>query len=284
MKKQYKIEKTINNNISFSVDEQGNEIVILGRGIAFGKKRGDMIDGALVEKTFELKDSRQKNMFAEMIEGIPEVYLDITHQIVELYEKQFNRQLNPMIYVGLSDHIYNAVQNCLIGITTPNDMLNQIKRIYPQEFSVAKKALDVIKDKLGVSLSEEEAGYIVLHYVNALAKYPRDDAAKRTAFINEIVRITEEYFKLSLDENSVNYARFVTHLDFLFSRIFTKNKENSATSPFMYMLAKGKFPDVEAAVEKIENFICNTYQKQITDEEKGYLIVHICNLLRIKDI
>ena len=35
-----KIIKTVNNNIVTSVDEHGREIVVMGRGLGFGKKAG----------------------------------------------------------------------------------------------------------------------------------------------------------------------------------------------------------------------------------------------------
>ena len=38
------IEKVLNNNAFISLDEQGEEIIVMGKGIAFGKKGNQHID------------------------------------------------------------------------------------------------------------------------------------------------------------------------------------------------------------------------------------------------
>lgn len=39
-----KIEKILNNNAFISIDKSGEEIVVMGRGIAFGKKQGNEVE------------------------------------------------------------------------------------------------------------------------------------------------------------------------------------------------------------------------------------------------
>lgn len=47
-----RIEKVINNNVISALDDQGREIVAMGRGIGFQKKSGQEIKAAQVEKIF----------------------------------------------------------------------------------------------------------------------------------------------------------------------------------------------------------------------------------------
>ena len=49
-----RIEKVINNNVISALDDQGREIVAMGRGIGFQKKSGQEIKAAQVEKIFHL--------------------------------------------------------------------------------------------------------------------------------------------------------------------------------------------------------------------------------------
>ena len=49
-----RIEKVINNNIIQARDNNGVELVVMGRGIGFGKGPGSEIDSAAIEKTFRL--------------------------------------------------------------------------------------------------------------------------------------------------------------------------------------------------------------------------------------
>lgn len=47
-----RIERVINNNVISALDDQGREIVAMGRGIGFQKKSGQEIKAAQVEKIF----------------------------------------------------------------------------------------------------------------------------------------------------------------------------------------------------------------------------------------
>ena len=49
-----KISKVINNNIVSSVDEDGREIVVMGRGIGFKVREGAEIPAERIEKIFWL--------------------------------------------------------------------------------------------------------------------------------------------------------------------------------------------------------------------------------------
>lgn len=50
------IQKVLNNNVISVIDEQGKEIVVMGRGIAFQRRPGDPVDEALIDKVFRLED------------------------------------------------------------------------------------------------------------------------------------------------------------------------------------------------------------------------------------
>ena len=51
-----KIIKVINNNTVCILDKKGREQIVSGKGIGFGKKRGDEIDPAQVQKIYLITD------------------------------------------------------------------------------------------------------------------------------------------------------------------------------------------------------------------------------------
>ncbi|NES53697.1 PRD domain-containing protein, partial [Escherichia coli] len=53
------------------------------------------------------------------------------------------------------------------GIDIPNPLVFETRKFYPKEFEIAKQALAIIAEKLGVQFSENEAGFIAFHIVNA---------------------------------------------------------------------------------------------------------------------
>ena len=46
-----KIYKIINNNIISAKDENDSEIILMGKGLGFNKKKGDIVDEENIEKT-----------------------------------------------------------------------------------------------------------------------------------------------------------------------------------------------------------------------------------------
>ena len=44
------IDKVLNNNVVISHDENGAEVVLMGRGLAFGRRAGDPVAAEKVEK------------------------------------------------------------------------------------------------------------------------------------------------------------------------------------------------------------------------------------------
>lgn len=277
MNKIYKISKTINNNVAFSTDENGRELVVTGKGIAFGKHIGDTIDGRDITKTFALVGEEQYSMFNELISNIPNQYLITVSKIVNIFEEKMGITLNSMIYIALTDHLASAIERKKEGIVFYTGLNTQIKRLYPQEFELAVESLNIIEKDIGIKLDEEEVSFIVMHILNASEKNYRTDAMIRITFVNEVLKIVENFFNTKLDENSLPYYRFVTHLNFFANRLFGKDNIDS-DDDFIYYLAKYKYHKEAKCVDKIAKLIKEKYKKNISDEEKGYLLIHIKNL------
>lgn len=57
-----RIAKVLNNNAIITVNDQNKEVVVIGRGIAFKKKSGDLIEEAKIEKIFMDNESISEQM------------------------------------------------------------------------------------------------------------------------------------------------------------------------------------------------------------------------------
>lgn len=58
--REYVIQRLINNNVVFSLDESGKEIILFGKAIGFGKKRGDTVPKEAIIERFEMADANQR--------------------------------------------------------------------------------------------------------------------------------------------------------------------------------------------------------------------------------
>ncbi|NRY63239.1 BglG family transcription antiterminator LicT [Clostridium beijerinckii] len=270
-----KIEKIINNNLIQSFDNNNKEVLIMGCGLGFGKKVGDIIDQSKVEKIYSLEDKNYSNKLVELLSDIPLEVIQATNEIVSYSKYSLGKKLNDNIYILLTDHINFAIERVRKGLLFKNKLLWEIKRFYNHEFLIGKEAVQIIKNKLNVELPEDEAANIALHIVNAqLNSSNMDDTMGMTNMIQNILNIVKFHYKLELDEYSLHYERFITHLKFFSQRIFRGNEiEDEDTS--LSEIMKEKYKEAYKCAEKIRKYIKSEFNTDLTDEEMMYLAVHI---------
>lgn len=232
------IDKIINNNIVSAFDEKGLEVVIMGRGIGFQMKRGQEVPAEKIEKVFRIKSQSIAEQLKELLAKMPLEQVQISNEIISYAKKTMKLKLNQSIYVTLTDHISFAISRCKKGIHLENALLWEIKRFYPQEFELGRYAVELVKKRLNVEMPEDEAGFIALHFVNA--EYGTDirDAVRFPNQMKEILGIVADELGIEMDEGSLHYERFLTHVKFLLQRIYRKElleeEENEITEPFEF--------------------------------------------------
>ena len=271
------IKRVYNNNVVM-VDDAGTERIAVGKGIAFGRKRGDVIDSASFEKVFTLDDPTQLSRLERLIKGIPSEYLLIAEDIVSMLRRESASVIDDNVLIALTDHISMALEREQAGIICDNPLLFEIKRFYGCEFELALKAREIIRGHLGIEISEAEVGFIALHIVNATMKQRADHLMLSIKMINGILDTVSETFGLTYGEGSVQYERFLRHLQFFSQRVLDKSIAQSEDT-FLFHLGKDQYPDALECTERIGAHIEQEYGCVVSDAEKGYLVYHIANLV-----
>lgn len=271
------IKRVYNNNVVM-VDDAGTERIAVGKGIAFGRKRGDVVDSASFEKVFTLDDPTQLSRLERLIKGIPSEYLLIAEDIVAMLRRESDSVIDDSVLIALTDHISMALGREQAGIICDNPLLFEIKRFYGREFELALKAREIIRGHLGIEISEAEVGFIALHIVNATMKQRADHLMLSIKMINGILNTVSETFGLTYDEGSVQYERFLRHLQFFSQRVLDKSIAQSEDT-FLFHLGKDQYPDALECTERIGAHIEQEYGCVVSDAEKGYLVYHIANLV-----
>ena len=90
----------LNNNAVIAEDEQGQEYVVFGNGIAFNVKKDDTIPENIIEREYFSK--KKKRCFQQLIEEIPQKYFDLSCEIIEYIEGNLKSELSNSIYLTLS--------------------------------------------------------------------------------------------------------------------------------------------------------------------------------------
>ena len=268
------IEKVINNNIISAYEESGAEVIVMGRGIGFKKKQGEMVPADQISKIFRIKSRTLTEQFKELLANMPLERVRISDEIISHAKDHLKLKLNQSIYVTLTDHINFAIERVSQGIEPQNALLWEIKRFYPQEFQLGIYALELIQDRLGILLPEDEAGFIALHFVNA--EYGTDirDAVKFPDQMQAIVDIVERDLGILLDESSLHYERFMTHIKFLIQRIYRKELLSSEDRE-LSLLMQRKYPREYQCSLKVAEYIMQATGSRLSEEEIMYLSVHI---------
>lgn len=272
--KSMKISRVINNNVASVINKKKQELVIMGKGIAFQKKVGDTIDEDKVEKVFSLESEEVSERFKKLLNEIPMEYMDVSEEIIQYAKMNIGKKLNDIIYVSLTDHIYFAVERHKKGMDLKNGLIWETKRMYKDEFAIGKEALKIIEKKLGVTLLEDEATFIALHIVNAELNEEIPTIINITKVMQEILDIVKYHFHMDFDEESLYYYRFITHLKFFAQRIFHGEKM-SGNDNFLYEMVKSTYTRSYQCTEKIKNLIEEEYSYYLTNDEMLYLTIHI---------
>lgn len=268
-----KISKLLNNNVAVVI-ENNEEKIVMGRGICFKKKVGDFIDPKQVDKVFFLEDQEVSRRFKELVVNIPLEYLQIGDEIFDEAKMTLGKPINDNCYIALVDHIYTACERVKEGIFVKNALLWDIKRFYKIEYEVGKRSLQIIKDKTGIELNDDEAGFIALHIVNGQLDEDCHDMYEITKIMQEIENIVRYHFKVEFNEDSAYYYRFVTHLKFFAQRLLEHKTQDSQEDDLLSVV-QVKYANAYQCVEKIVQFISKQYDYELSDEEKLYLTIHI---------
>lgn len=268
------IEKVINNNIISAYEKSGAEVIVMGRGIGFKKKQGEVVPADQISKIFRIKSRTLTEQFKELLANMPLERVRISDEIISHAKDHLKLKLNQSIYVTLTDHINFAIERVSQGIEPQNALLWEIKRFYPQEFQLGIYALELIQDRLDILLPEDEAGFIALHFVNA--EYGTDirDAVKFPDQMQAIVDIVERDLGILLDESSLHYERFMTHIKFLMQRIYRKELLSSEDRE-LSLLMQRKYPREYQCSLKVAEYIMQATGSRLSEEEIMYLSVHI---------
>lgn len=276
-----RIVKILNNNAVISKDENGKEIVVMGRGIAFKHSQNDLIDNTLVTGIFSLKNQGDQSRLSQLAAAIPYEYFNVAKDISIQAEKDLNCKLDDGLILRLADHIFYTVEKLNKHISTPNLMLSETKRFYPKEYQTALNSLETINDQIKVQLDENEAGFIAFHIVNCEDENGLIDANEMIEKMQRIIRTIEGFFDAKIDEESLDYSRFIVHLKFFVTKMMTKGARNekSLADDSLYEMLVNKYSMINRCLDRVNAVTMLDDDYELTDSDRMYLIIHLARLI-----
>ena len=270
-----KVKKIFNNNAVSTILDNNQEVIVIGVGLGFNKKSGDSIDQTKIEKIFHVQTDLQSK-FLNMIENVTPSMLESSERIIEL-SKTFGKPINSQGILSLLDHIQFAVERYEQNINLPNLMLSEIKMLYPKEYEMGLRSLEIVNQCCNTKLPIDEAGYIALHFVNVAAK--KEDTYDVLKFINGTLKLINDIYDVLIDDENLDILRLSLHLKLLAQRIIlnTESPDLKMTEMFDYLISKDQRHTT--FLEKFRAYMKDSFDYQINKQEEVYLLVHLTKIL-----
>ncbi|MEN0645021.1 transcription antiterminator [Alkalicoccobacillus gibsonii] len=270
------VKKVLNNNVLVASHPDYDEVVLIGKGLGFGKSSGDEVGREQAEKFFVLKEESEQKQYQQLMHYIDEGFLALMNDVIELIEEKLATRLFEHIHVALTDHLFYAIKRIKQGQAIVNPFLKETELAYPKEFKVATDIREFVYEKLDVLLPDSEIGFIALHIHSGITNRSLQDVNAHTRLISQLVDIIEQRLQIKVDRTEINYLRLVRHLHFAIERI-EDEKYLDPMEALKEVLQK-EYPVCYNLSWNLIKVMQQSLKKQIPEGEAVYLTLHLQRL------
>ena len=266
--------KVLNNNVVISIDANGQERVLMGRGLGFQLLPTDTINPAKVEKTFILDGGSEADHARQLLASVPYPVIEAVMTAVDEAERALGRSLGRRLPLAVIDHIQYVLERLQQGIRIPSTSMPELRILHPQEFAAATAMSQSVSASLQTALPAEEAVFLTMHLLNATRDEPNGTAALLFRRVQHVVTTVEVGLGVTLDPASPDYARFILHVQFLLQRLVANTMLRGTDNSF-FAFAKQSYPRSYAIAVDVKSYVTAATGSELTDEELLYVIVHV---------
>ncbi|MEC2057604.1 PRD domain-containing protein [Peribacillus psychrosaccharolyticus] len=270
------ISKVLNNNVAIAVHPSYGETVVIGKGVGFNRKKGDVLPEDLADKMFVLKSEKEQANYKKLLPNIDEEMQASIIETIQHINSRVPGSLNEHIHVGLTDHLLFALNRVQNGMEMKNPFLRETITLYPFEYEVAKEVIEIMKEKTGIGLPEGEIGFITLHIHSAVVNKELAEVNKFSQLVSHLVGLIEDQLDFKMDKESVDYMRLVRHLRFTIDRVLADEKIDEPQK--IAKLLKEEYPVCYNLAWKLIKIMQKNLLKPVYDAEAVYLTMHLQRL------
>lgn len=274
-----RIIKVLNSSVVLATDESGRDCVLLGRGIGYGHKPGEIVDAGVVDRVFLPVGDPDSAALVELLGTIPASYALLARDVIGLAQRALKVELHPHLLLALTDHLHFAAERHQQGLRVVNRLSWEMRTYYPDEYAVGMDAVALVNERLGIDLPDDEATNIAFHLVNARNDGHTDfDALRAATLISELVAIVSYRTGRSLTAADLDHRRFIVHLQFFADRLMT-GRMLDRNGSFLYEQLSAGYPQAVETAHLLGQHIRARYEVELPNEEIGYLALHVQRLL-----
>jgi transcriptional antiterminator len=246
------------------------EYILLGKGIGFGKKVNERIEAPENAHIYLLQQETERGLTKEIINNIEPQILEIANNIIMEAEKKF-QEVDVNILCPLADHIAFAVKRIKNNEQISNPLTQDIKALFPEEYEVACKGKDIIKEIEGIEINEDEISYIAIHIHSSLGNEKVSQAMEIATLVRSCITSIEESTGKKIDIESLSYNRLMNHIKYMAARML----KGEIIKLDMNDYISERFPKSFEIAEGICKKLGRELKREIKAVEIGYLAMHI---------
>lgn len=267
----YRITKILNHNSFMGIESKNDqECLIMGKGVAFGKKVGQTVSVTGDARVYSLKELTDRGEAKDIIKSVSPLCLELANEVLDQAEEEFGK-VDRSILFTMADHLDFAVRRIQNGEQISNPLTDDIRIMFYKEYKVAGCIRDLLKEKLGIRIDEHEIGYIALHVHAAIVDENVSQAMEIARTVRECICMVEEETGKSIDVMSLIYNRLMNHVRYMVARAIHGEKLKMSLNDYMSV----KFPGPYMTAEKICRKMEKSLKLPIPDIEIGYLAMHL---------
>ena len=267
----YRITKILNHNSFMGIESKNDqECLIMGKGVAFGKKVGQTVSVTGDARVYSLKELTDRGEAKEIIKSVSPLCLELANEVLDQAEEEFGK-VDRSILFTMADHLDFAVRRIQNGEQISNPLTDDIRIMFYKEYKVAGCIRDLLNEKLGIRIDEHEIGYIALHVHAAIVDENVSQAMEIARTVRECICMVEEETGKSIDVMSLGYNRLMNHVRYMVARAIHGEKLKMSLNDYMSV----KFPVPYMTAEKICRKMEKSLKLPIPDIEIGYLAMHL---------
>lgn len=275
--------RVLNNNVVLARDDKGQEVIVTGRGIGFNSRQGAVIDPSLIVRVFVPADGRDPDHVAETLALIDEEVLRAV--VIALGEAgiEGRESTRPTLAIAVADHVAGALDRAARGIVIEYPLRAETQTLYATEYAQAERLLAAINERVDPKLEPSEATALALHLVNAgFASGDLSFTYTMTGVIQQMLAVVGERYGLDVSQQSMNAARFITHVRYLFVRIQQHRQLKGHEST----IGKGirqHYPDATHTAQQLATIVELRLGQQLSEDEVSYLALHVARMTMADD-
>lgn len=268
------VKRVYNNNVLLAVENDGTEIVLLGKGIGFQRRPGDEFDASAVQQRFVPDGSYRANQMANLLSDAPLEQVTLAREITELGRAILGLEPRQSLMLPVLDHLTFAVRRAQEGKTIDFPLRWEVAQLYPAETALGRHVLSLVDSRLGLHLQEDEWVAFALHFVNQ--QWAHGDFSKTVAMTETIGRVfgrLAELWGSPLDETGTSAVRFVTHLRYVFARAANGEQLLSSHADVLASVRQ-LYPEAADAAIDVATLIGEATKRTVSPDEIAYIALH----------